>query len=109
MMMRVIIESPYAGQVIRNLTYLRAAMADCLSKGEAPFASHALYTQDGVLDDTKPIERLKGMQAGQAWYEVAKRCIVYTDLGISDGMKRGIETASKVGLIIEFRSLEGWS
>ena len=36
-MIRVIIESPYAGDVEKNLRYLRAAMHDCLMRGEAPF------------------------------------------------------------------------
>lgn len=44
----VIIESPFAGDVVRNLRYLRACMRDCLRRGEAPYASHALYTQPGV-------------------------------------------------------------
>ena len=56
-MQRVIIESPYAGDVERNVRYARAAMADCLKRGEAPFASHLLYTQEGVLDDDIPGER----------------------------------------------------
>lgn len=57
-MILVIIESPYAGDVDRNLEYLRAAMRDCLKRGEAPFASHALYTQPGVLDDgSRMVER----------------------------------------------------
>ncbi len=54
-MRRVIIESPFAASngysVEENLAYLRAAMRDCLKRGEAPFASHGLYTQPGVLDD----------------------------------------------------------
>ena len=50
----VVIESPYAGDVERNLTYVRRAMRWCLDKGLDPFASHLLYTQDGVLDDDDP-------------------------------------------------------
>jgi hypothetical protein len=63
----VVIESPYGRNVDgtvatpetieRNVRYLRACMADCLRRDEAPIASHALYTQPGVLDDTKPEER----------------------------------------------------
>lgn len=53
-MIRVIIESPYAGDVDANLTYLRACLRDCLLRGEAPFASHGLYAQPGVLDDAIP-------------------------------------------------------
>lgn len=52
-MRRVIVESPYAGDIERNMRYLRACLADCLRRGEAPFASHAIYTQPGVLDDSE--------------------------------------------------------
>ena len=47
----VILESPFAGDVKRNTAYARAALRDSLLRGEAPIASHLLYTQDGVLDD----------------------------------------------------------
>lgn len=55
------LESPYAGDVARNRMYARRAMLDCLRHGEAPFASHLLYTQ--VLDDTIPEDRELGMSA----------------------------------------------
>lgn len=98
-MRRVIIESPYAGNVEMNLRYLRACMADCLARGEAPFASHGLYTQPGVLDDTKPDERTLGIEAGLAWREWADATVVYTDLGITPGMQAGINAARRdVGL-----------
>lgn len=44
----VIVESPYAGDVKTNVAYARAAIRDCLMRGEAPYASHLLYTQEGV-------------------------------------------------------------
>lgn len=50
-MKRVILESPYAGDVERNLTYARECVRDSLSRGEAPIASHLLYTQEGILKD----------------------------------------------------------
>ncbi len=105
-MRRVIIESPYAGDVERNKRYLRAAMRDCLMRGEAPFASHAIYTQPGVLRDDVPEERERGMAAGWAWTVIADAVVVYEDLGISAGMKRGIEAAH--GVPIEYRSLPEW-
>ncbi len=93
----VIIESPFASElpdgVARNLRYLRAAMRDCLKRGEAPYASHGLYTQPGVLDDGVPEDREEGIQAGFAWRRVAQATIIYTDLGISTGMKYGIKAA----------------
>ena len=107
-MKRVLIESPYAGDVEHNLRYLRAAMADCLRRGEAPYASHALYTQPGVLDDTVPAERALGIEAGLIWGRQADVTVVYTDLGISDGMKIGIERAYREGRPVTHRSLPEW-
>lgn len=100
----VVIESPYAGDIEKNMRYLDACMRDCFKRGEAPFASHGLYTRKGVLDDNIPDERSLGMAAGFAWGQVANIRAVYTDLGISSGMKRGIETAPR-GQAIEYRSL----
>jgi hypothetical protein len=104
----VIIESPYTGDVERNLRYLRAAMRACLRRGEAPFASHALYTQPGVLDDNDPVERIKGIAAGFAWRSAAVMTIVYTDLGVSFGMEAGIAHAREIGQVIEYRSMPNW-
>lgn len=104
----VILESPFAGDVERNLRYARAAMRDCLKRGEAPFASHALYTQTGVLDDSNASERAYGMAAGLAWGEKADATVVYTDLDISHGMHVGIECARNLNRPVEFRSLPGW-
>jgi hypothetical protein len=102
---RVIIESPYAGDVDRNLRYLRAAMRDCLLRGEAPYASHALYTQPGVLDDTIPRERDLGITAGVAWRDVADLTVFYVDLGWSAGMLRGFEHCKSNGLLYTTRQL----
>ena len=108
-MILVILESPFAGKTPAdteaNLTYLREAMADCLSREEAPFASHALYTQPGVLDDTKADEREKGVLAGFAWRKHAAKTVVYTDRGLSEGMIRGITHAVEIDHPVEFRSL----
>lgn len=112
-MRRVLIESPYAGTpevVERNLRYLRAAMRDCLLRGETPYASHALYTQPGVLDDTVPAERAPGIEAGLAWGAAADVTVAYVNLGISAGMRRGIEAANRAGRPVEYRTLgEPWT
>lgn len=107
-MRRVILESPYAGDIKTNMKYLRTAMRDCLLRGETPFASHALYTQEGVLRDTIPEERELGMTAGWDWLDGAQAVVVYTDLGISDGMRDGIDRAKMKELPIEFRKIKGW-
>ncbi len=105
---RTIVESPFAGNVEKNLAFLRAIMRDCLLKGEAPYASHGLYTQAGVLDDNNPEERRLGIEAGLAWSDVAQKISVYSNYGLSDGMKLGIERHKKNGKIVEVKLLEGW-
>lgn len=103
------IESPYAGDIDGNLAYLRAAMADCIARGEAPYASHALYTQPGVLRDEVPGERAKGIEAGFAWGDRADARVVYIDRGMSSGMRAGIERAEAIGQLVEYRTLPGWA
>lgn len=104
----VILESPYAGKVERNLRYARAALRDALGRGEAPIASHLLYTQPGVLDDDVPAERQWGIDAGLAWRRVAEATVVYTDLGVSDGMRYGVLAAEASGIPVEYRHVAGW-
>lgn len=105
----VIIESPYAGkteaELAANIEYARACVRDSLGRGEAPIASHLLYTQPGVLDDTNPAERLQGITAGLAWLPWADLSAVYIDRGISAGMQKGIEAAEHHGVDVERRSL----
>lgn len=101
----VIIESPYAGNVERNVEYARRAMADSLRRGEAPIASHLLYTQPGILDDDKPDERALGIAAGLAWRAVAEFAAFYVDHGWSGGMKAALETYQRDGIPFEVREI----
>lgn len=107
----VVLETPYRGDnshetLERNIEYVKACMRDCLlNHGEFPFASHLLYTQPGILDDKSPEERNLGIEAGLAWVVHAEATVVYTDLGISEGMKLGIERARQVGRPVEYRKL----
>lgn len=109
-MRRVILESPYAGpdDATRslNVDYARAALLDSLGRGEAPLASHLLYTQ--VLNDDVPDQRRTGIAAGLAWAEYADATVVYIDLGLSAGMLHGINDAVKYDRRVEFRKLAGW-
>lgn len=104
-MRRVIIESPFAGDVEANIAYAKAAVHNCLMRGEAPIASHLLFTQPGVLDDDKPEERQLGIAAGHAWIRAADAVVVYQDRGISAGMQAGIEQAELRRVPVEYRSL----
>ena len=121
-MKRVIVESPFAAPtpegIARNVDYLRACLRDCLMRGEAPFASHAIYTQPGVLRDEVPAERDHGIEAGFVWRSAAEATVVYTDRGTSRGMEYGIKAAKELDEerlggrrhLIEYRQLGGeWS
>ncbi len=101
----VIIESPFAGDRERNIAYARRCVRDSLSRGEAPIASHLLYTQDGILNDDVPEERFWGINAGLAWHAAGAMTAVYTDLGLSAGMQYGIEAAQKAGAEIVYRRI----
>ncbi len=106
----VILESPFAGDVEKNIEYARACVRDSLLRGEAPIASHLLYTQPGVLNDDIPAERQHGIDAGLAWRAVADGSVVYVDRGISRGMEYGIAAAEAAGKPVEIRRLGGdWS
>lgn len=101
------LESPFgapdADGIVRNVAYALIAMRDSLQRGEAPFASHLLYTQ--MLDDAVPEERMLGIAAGLAIGEGADATVLYEDLGISGGMRLGIDHAVELGRPIKYRRL----
>lgn len=103
----VIIESPFAAETkeraARHIAYARAALRDSLMRGEAPFASHLLYTQ--VLDDKDELERFVGIEAGLAWGPQADVVAVYEDLGISPGMQLGIIRAQERCVAVVYRRI----
>ena len=102
--MMVIIESPFAGDFVKNREYANECLRDSLLRGEAPFMSHILYTE--ALDDTIPEERAIGIQAGLKVGQQASKTIVYTDLGISHGMELGIKSAERNGRKVEYRTIQ---
>lgn len=106
-MKRVIVESPYAGDVLRNLAYARRALRDAVVvRGESPYASHLLLTQPGVLDDEFPAERTLGIEAGLAWGAAADYVAVYADLGVSPGMILGIRRHRQNEIEVRIRKLD---
>lgn len=101
----VIVESPYAGNITVNERYARAAVRDCLERGECPIASHLLFTQPGILREDVAEDRGRGVMAGLEWYRVADLCALYTDRGISPGMRQAMAYARDHGVRIEGRRL----
>ncbi len=102
-MKKVILESPYAGDVERNEKYARLCLSDSLDRSEAPLASHLLYTQ--VLDDRKAKQREQGIAAGLAWLEHADLMAVYEDYGVSEGMRKAIALAHMLKVPVEHRRI----
>lgn len=100
-----VIESPFAGDIEANIHYARLAVRDSLLRGEAPIASHLLYTQNGILRDEVAEERRLGIDAGHAWLLSAHQVAVYQDRGISKGMELGIARAKHMGVTVVYRSL----
>lgn len=116
-----VIESPYsASSIVRfamHVRYARAAVLDAIGLGYAPFASHLLYTQEGIFSEASPSDRERGIRAGHVPYAyVLPRydespvygspfCLVYPDFGISDGMRAGIKEAKTHGCQVLHRSL----
>lgn len=105
-MKTVFICSPLRGNVARNLEYARQALRHSLDRCEAAFAPHLLYPQ--VLDDTNASQRRQGMAAAKHYLLYADIVAVYKDLGISDGMQEEIVLATKLGIVVEHRTLPGF-
>lgn len=104
---QVQLESPFGAStregIITNVAYALIAMHDSLWRGEAPFASHLLYTQ--MFNDNNAEERRIGIAAGLVIAEHAQRTVVYEDLGVSKGMQMGIDHACEIGRPVEYRKL----
>ena len=106
-MRRVVVESPYAGDLERNASYLDACLADCFRRGESPYASHAIGPR--ALEDAVPEQRRRGINAGFAWADVADVVVFYVDLGWSSGMKAALLKHQVDGRTVEQRRITGWS
>lgn len=105
-MIRVILESPFAGEVERNIKYARECVRHSLSLGEAPIASHLLYTQKGILNDEIEEERMWGIHAGLEWKKVADKQVFYVDYGMSKGMEYGLAYAKDHNIPYEMRTIK---
>ena len=102
----VIIESPYAGDIRVNRRYARACIRHSLQLGEAPIASHLLYTQPGILKDEVDREREWGINAGLAWAARADYAVFYIDRGWSRGMNAALAFYQTNNIIFQTRTLE---
>jgi len=108
-MKRVVVESPYAGNIKLNEIYGEFAMHDCLvNHNETPYASHLLYTRKNVLRDHIPEDRKLGIEAGFYWRDVAEQTNFYIDLGMTDGMVQGIKDCKEKNTPFQVRELPAY-
>jgi len=99
----IIIESPYAGDIERNMQYLNLCILDAIKRRESPYASHIMLTS--ALNDADPVERSVGIEVGFAWHEKADYTVAYIDYGISDGMRYGIDNTISLGKEVIYREI----
>ena len=109
----VIIESPFKGingDYDSAKVYLEECVRDYLSKNETPYASHKMIP--GALDDTILEERQLGIKAGQEMAIILlstgmSGVVIYTDLGISEGMQKSIDRYKFIGFsnYLEYRKI----
>lgn len=85
---QIIVESPYAGDLDRNESYLNECLLYCLARGYSPYASHGLLTR--ALDDCDPKQRALGIAANLAMRKTIKKVIYFVDYGISNGMGKAL-------------------
>src|SRR5215469_13633900 len=103
---KVVIESPYSGDTKKNLAYLNLCMLDSIRRGEAPIASHKLYTD--ILNDNDPEERSLGINLGFTWLKAADLVAFYSNLGFSRGMSFSLDRLKKkiVRVPYEIRTID---
>lgn len=96
----VMVESPYSGDIDRNIRYLQLCHIDCaLNHNEVPYSSHSYMTQHPraasmfVSDYDPKWDMLTREQAIESSHAIRRRCDVtlfYTNLGWSSGMKAAL-------------------
>ena len=109
----VAVESPYGSPdpkiLRRNILYARMCLRDSLERSgdvqEAPWCSHLVYPQPGVLDEQNPQGRRLGLDISGAWGDRAEARAIYQDLGLSGGVEEAVERARTLGQQVDLRHL----
>ena len=94
-MKRIYLRSRYAGDTARNVAVSERLCRQVIEAGGAPFAPHLLYPR--FLDDRTPSEREIGIACGLTFMGVYDEVWVYSGNGLSSGMGRELDHASRLG------------
>lgn len=101
---RVVIESPFTGDVTLHCYYADCLMLDSMNRNEAPFLGHLLYPR--VLNDNLAIDRAAGIECHLAWLLSVQHIIIGMDLGEpTGGMQAAIDLADKHNIQVKPRWL----
>lgn len=93
--------SPYRGNIFerfRNIGYARYITKIALDLGYTPITTHLYLTQ--VLDDKVPMQRRRGLRAGQDILNTCGTIIIGARYGVSEGMAAEIKAAKGKNTII---------
>lgn len=110
----VFVESPYSGDIDRNIRYLKLCKYDCWARGEMPCSSHDDMTQHPVKLDFYASDYEKkwdiytregAINGAHSLRILCSKTVFYVDLGFSDGMKSAIEYCRKNNITVEMRKL----
>jgi len=110
----VFVESPYSGDIDRNVRYLKFCKYDCWARGEMPCSSHDDMTQhpakkDFYVSDYDEQWTIYGrdgaIEGAHSLRALCAKTVFYTDRGISTGMKAGIEYCKQHNIPYEMRTL----
>lgn len=112
----VVLESPFSGDIPRNIAYGQRIMADSRERGEIVIMPHLLWTQHHeapehfVSDydtkyDIKNGGREESLEQIKILRGLADKVIFYTDYGMSSGMEHGLEDCKTRGIKYEMRQI----
>jgi hypothetical protein len=88
---KVYVVSPYAGDTDANVKAAKRYCRYVIKKHCIPVASHLLYP--GILKDDDPEERELGLMFGLALLAMTDEVWVFSEHGISEGMRQEIHEA----------------
>lgn len=106
--MIILLESPYLHEHPIDgeeySIYLSRCLRDSLKRGEAPIATHAMYTRPGVLNLSIGEATLATL-ASDDLAELIPITVAYTDYGITEKMDLGLDRAGRWKHTIEYREI----
>ncbi len=115
----VLLESPFSGDIQANEEYAWKALRDCYLRGEAPIATHLMWTKlsdkdefngKTIISDSVNMVGFPGrvfaLEAGDAIRNRVDYVVFYVDRGWSNGMTRARDHCMDMCIRAEIRNIE---